>query len=155
MNPVNAPRFVAITLIVLSALQSGCGFTDSRDKAQVRAEEYFATLQAGHIDGALDLYGPAFFEVTARDKWDSQLRNLQSRAGKVQHYELLGWNVNTRAGTNAGTTVTLNYDVTYEHGRTQEQLVLNAKPKGDYAIVGHQFLYVHAPLLPQNATTTI
>lgn len=149
-------RCTLLVALILSTLTvQGCGFSDSRERAERHADKYFLAMRAGDVSGALSAYAPAFFAQTPRETWSSQLRTVQSRLGPVASYELVSWNVNSHVGTGAGTYVTLVYAVSYRDGRSKEQLVLFSPPDGDFAILGHHLqLPDFPPLEPTDAAST-
>jgi hypothetical protein len=127
---------VAVLLVALSAAL-GCSFSQDKKQAQQLAERYFATLQAGDVEGVLSLYSARFYEVTSRAKWRAFLENQRLRCGAPKSHSLVTWNVFSAFGTNAGTTTTLVYDVQYSSCRVSEKMTLFKPSGGNVQIQGH------------------
>lgn len=125
-----------MTALIVVLLQ-GCGAPEARDRAQEAVDAYFRDIAAGSVDAALDAYAPEFYRAMPRDQWRAELVKLTARTGPVQSYELAGWNVTNRVGTNAGTHATLVYSVVYQRATVQETFVVEAPKDARPLIVGH------------------
>lgn len=144
-----------LTALALSALLlQGCGYSDSRRRAEQLADKYFLAMQAGDVNGALGAYAPAFFEHTQRETWSSELRSIQSQLGPVQSYQLASWNVSSRVGTGAGSYVLLVYAVTYKRGHREERLLMFSPPDGEFAIIRHDLQLPDFPTMESSAASS-
>ena len=124
-------------LVALSAAL-GCSFSQDKKEAQQLAERYFATIQAGDVEGVLSLYSARFYEVTSRAQWRVFLENQRLRCGVApKRHSLVTWHVFNAFGTNAGTTTTLVYDVQYSSCRVSEKMTLFKPSGGNVQIQGH------------------
>ena len=115
----------------------GCNFTEDKAEAQQLAEQYFAKMQAGDVEGALSLYSARFYAVTPRADWRAFLENQRSRCGTPKTHSLTTWNVFNSIGTNAGSTTTLVYDVQYSSCQVAEKMTFFKPSGGTVQIQGH------------------
>jgi hypothetical protein len=126
----------AVMLVALSAALS-CGFSEDRKEAEQLAEQYFARMQGGDVEGVLSLYSARFYEVTSPTDWRVFLENQRARCGTPKSHSLVTWNVFNAFGTNAGTTTTLVYDVHYSNCRVSEKMTIFKPSGGKIQIQGH------------------
>jgi hypothetical protein len=84
-------------------------------------------------------YGPEFFSKIPEAEWSKALANLNGKLGDYQGSSLAGWNVSKNVGTpGAGTTITLQYQVTYAKHQARETFtVFKGASQTEYKIVGH------------------
>lgn len=129
----------AITAFALCAA-FGCSFTEDKAEAQQLAEQYFAKMQTGDVEGALSLYSARFYEVTPRADWRAFLENQRARCGTPKTHSLTTWNVFNSIGTNAGSTTTLVYDVQYSNCQVSEKITFFKPSGGTVQIQGHFLL---------------
>lgn len=115
----------------------GCSFSQDRKEAEELAEQYFAKMQAGDVEGVLSLYSAHFYGVTSRADWLTFLENQRARCGAPKTHTLVTWNVFNAFGTNAGTTTTLVYDVQYSSCRVSEKMIIFKPSGGNIQIQGH------------------
>ncbi len=115
----------------------GCNFTEDKAEAQQLAEQYFAKMQAGDVEGALSLYSARFYAVTPRADWRAFLENQRTRCGTPKTHSLTTWNVFNSIGTNAGSTTTLVYDVQYSSCQVAEKMTFFKPSGGTVQIQGH------------------
>jgi hypothetical protein len=127
---------VAVMVVALCAAM-GCGFSKDRKEAEELAEQYFAKMQSGDVEGVLPLYSGRFYAVTSRGDWRVFLENQLARCGRPSSHSLATWNVFNAFGTNAGTTTTLVYDVQYSSCRVSEKMTIFKPSGGEIQIQGH------------------
>jgi hypothetical protein len=127
---------VAVMAVMLG-LATGCSFTEDRKEAEQLAEQYFAKMQGGDIEGALSLYSARFYGITSRADWRVFLENQRARCGTPETHALVTWNVFNSFGTNAGTTTTLVYDVQYASCQVSEKMTFFKPSGGKIQIQGH------------------
>jgi hypothetical protein len=127
---------VAVVLVALCAAV-GCSFSEDRKDAEQLAEQYFAKMQGGDLEGVLSLYSVKFYEVTSRADWLAFLQNQVARCGAPKTHSLVTWHVLNTFGTNAGSTTTLVYDVQYSSCRVSEKMTLFKPSGGPIQIQGH------------------
>lgn len=132
-----AAQFAVIAAAASAAI--GCGFSEERKQAEELAEQYFAKMQAGDVEGVLSLYSTRFFEVTSRADWLVFLEEQRARCGTPKTHSLINWNVLSTFGTNAGTRTTLVYDVQYSSCRVSEKMTI-FKPSGGKIQIQVHFL---------------
>jgi hypothetical protein len=125
-----------VMLVALYAVM-GCSFSEDREESERLAEQYFAKMQGGDMEGALSLYSARFFEVTSRTDWLVFLQNQRARCGTPKTHSLVTWNVLNSFGANAGTTTTLVYDVQYSSCRVSEKMTIFKPSGGKIQIQGH------------------
>jgi hypothetical protein len=129
---------LAFMVITLGA-PIGCSFSDDRKEAERLAEQYFAKMQGGDVEGALALYSARFFAVTSRADWRAFLENQRARCGAPKSHSLVTWKVFNAFGTNAGATTTLVYNVQYSSCQVSEKLTF-FKPSGGKIQIQAHFL---------------
>lgn len=133
LGPAARAAIVAAAL----CLGTGCSFTEDKAEAQQLAEQYFAKMQAGDVEGVLSFYSARFYEVTPRADWRTFLENQRTRCGTPKTHSLTTWNVFNSIGTNAGSTTTLVYDVQYENCQVSEKITFFKPAGGAVQIQGH------------------
>jgi len=127
---------LAVMIITLSAA-IGCSFSEDRKEAEQLAEQYFAKMQEGDVEGILSLYSARFFAVTSRADWRAFLENQRARCGGPKTHSLVTWNVFNAFGTNAGATTTLVYNVQYSSCQVSEKMIFFKPSGGKIQIQGH------------------
>jgi hypothetical protein len=115
----------------------GCSFSEDRKEAEQLAEQYFAKMQGGDIEGVLSLYSARFYDVTSRADWLAFLQNQRARCGTPKTHSLTTWNVFSSIGTNSGTRTTLVYEVQYSNCRVSEKMTIFKPSGGKIQIQGH------------------
>jgi hypothetical protein len=125
-----------VMLVSLCAAM-GCSFSKDREEAEQLAEQYFAKMHGGDMEGALSLYSARFYEVTSRAEWLVFLQNQRARCGAPKTHSLVTWNVLNTFGTNAGTRTMLVYDVQYSSCRVSEKMTIFKPSGGRIQIQGH------------------
>jgi len=142
MNTSTTSRIVAVTLLALaSVLSGGCGFTQGKKDAEAVLARHFQTIATNGFDTAMADYGATFFQKTTKEEWTKALTKLSSKLGTYQSHTLTGWRVFKNAGmTGAGTTVSLQCQVTYsKHSATESFMLFKGVSDSDYKILGHNF----------------
>jgi hypothetical protein len=119
--------FVAASALLVTA----CGVAGAKQDAERALVAHFAALRASDDQAALDGYSEQFFAKTPRPQAAQILRNLTAKVGQYQSHQIVGWNVNRKVGTGAGTYVTMKVHVTYSKSSTDEQLVFFRASSGD------------------------
>ena len=140
MNTSTPFRIVAVTLLALaSVLSGGCGFTQGKKDAEAVLARHFQTIATNGFDTAMADYGATFFQKTTKDEWTKALTKLSSKLGTYQSHTVTGWRVFKNAGlTGAGTTVSLQCQVTYsKHSATESFMLFKGVSDSDYKILGH------------------
>ena len=140
MNTSTTSRIVAVTLLALaSVLSGGCGFTQGKKDAEAVLARHFQTIATNGFDTAMADYGATFFQKTTKEEWTKALTKLSSKLGTYQSHTLTGWRVFKNAGmTGAGTTVSLQCQVTYsKHSATESFMLFKGVSDSDYKILGH------------------
>jgi hypothetical protein len=127
---------VAVMFVPLYAAL-GCSFSEDKKEAEHLAEQYFAKVQSGDIEGVLSLYSARFYDVTSRADWFVFLQNQRARCGTPKTHSLTTWNVFSSIGTNSGTRTTLVYDVQYSSCRVSEKMIIFKPSGGKIQIQGH------------------
>ena len=127
---------VAVMVVTLCAAM-GCSFSEEKKEAEQPAEQYFAKMQGGDIEGVLSLYSARFYDVTSRADWLAFLQNQRARRGAPKTHSLTTWNVFSSIGTNSGTRTTLVYDVRYSSCRVSEKMTIFKASGGKIQIQGH------------------
>lgn len=126
----------AVLVLALCAVMA-CSFSEDRKQAEQLAEQYFAKMQSGDVEGVLSLYSSRFYQITSRADWRVFLENQRARCGVPKSHSLVTWNVLNSFGTNAGTTTRLVYDVRYSSCRVAEKMTLFKPSDGEIQIQGH------------------
>lgn len=131
-------RAIQVAAIVgaLSAV-IGCSFAGDRKEAEQLAEQYFAKMQGGDVEGALSFYSPRFYKATSRIEWLAFLQDQRARCGVPKTHSLKTWTVFSSIGRNAGTRTTLVYDVQYTSCRMSEKMTIFKPDGGEIRIDGH------------------
>ena len=140
MNTSTPFRIVAVTLLALaSVLSGGCGFTQGKKDAEAVLARHFETIATNGFDTAMADYGATFFQKTTKDEWTKALTKLSSKLGTYQSHTVTGWRVFKNAGlTGAGTTVSLQCQVTYsKHSATESFMLFKGVSDSDFKILGH------------------
>jgi len=140
MNTSTPFRIVAVTLLALaSVLSGGCGFTQGKKDAEAVLARHFQTIATNGFDTAMADYGATFFQKTTKDEWTKALTKLSSKLGTYQSHTVTGWRVFKNAGlTGAGTTVSLQCQVTYsKHSATESFMLFKGVSDSDFKILGH------------------
>ena len=140
MNTSTTSRIVAVTLLALaSVLSGGCGFTQGKKDAEAVLARHFQTIATNGFDTAMADYGATFFQKTTKEEWTKALTKLSSKLGTYQSHTVTGWRVFKNAGmTGAGTTVSLQCQVTYsKHSATESFMLFKGVSDSDYKILGH------------------
>ena len=140
MNTSTPSRIVVITLLALaSVLSGGCGFTQGKKDAEAVLARHFQTIATNGFDTAMADYGATFFQKTTKEEWTKALTKLSSKLGTYQSHTLTGWRVFKNAGmTGAGTTVSLQCQVTYsKHSATESFMLFKGVSDSDFKILGH------------------
>src|SRR5438552_6778731 len=140
MNTSTTSRIVAVTLLALaSVLSGGCGFTQGKKDAEAVLARHFQTIATNGFDTAMAGYGATFFQKTTKEEWTKALTKLSSKLGTYQSHTVTGWRVFKNAGmTGAGTTVSLQCQVTYsKHSATESFMLFKGVSDSDYKILGH------------------
>ena len=140
MNTSTTSRIVAVTLLALaSVLSGGCGFTQGKKDAEAVLARHFQTIATNGFDTAMADYGATFFQKTTKEEWTKALTKLSSKLGTYQSHTLTGWRVFKNAGmTGAGTTVSLQCQVTYsKHSATESFMLFKGVSDSDFKILGH------------------
>lgn len=133
-------RFLGISaLVVLAALLASCGFSENKVDAERLVDHYFEVVAGPDVAAALSLYSPQFFEVTPRDNWANTLKQIRDRCGTPKSHTLKTWSVNSRFGTNGGSSATLVYDVEYTQCHMSETITTFRPDGGERKIIGHYF----------------
>ena len=127
---------VAVMVVTL-CMAVGCSFSEDKKDAEQLAEQYFAKMQGGDVEGALSLYSARFYDITSRADWRAFLQNQRARCGTPKTHSLVTWNVFNAFGTNAGTTTTLVYDVQYSSCQVSEKMTFFKPSGGKIQIQGH------------------
>jgi hypothetical protein len=98
----------------------------------------FQALRTQDYEGVMAGYDDRFFAKVPRAQWTEQLRKVTGRMGPFQSYQILGWKLNERVGTDAGTYVQMGLRVSYAKGTTDEQLTLfRSSSSQRMKILGH------------------
>lgn len=119
-----------LALSLAAALLAGCGISAAKDEAELVANAYFACIDRGDCEGALDLFSSQFYQQTSRDDWRVVLEKIEEKLGPLQSYELAQWRVfKGSKGGLSGTMVQLHYQATYEKHPAQVSMVVH-KPVG-------------------------
>jgi hypothetical protein len=126
-------------VIALAVVAASCGLSEDRAEAERLADHYFDVVAGPDTAATLSLYSPQFFEASPRDEWANTLRQLRIRCGPPISHTLKSWAVNNRAGTNAGSNVTLVYDVAYAQCHMSETISTFRPDGGERKIIGHLF----------------
>jgi len=140
MNTSTTSRIVAVTLLALaSVLSGGCGFTQGKKDAEAVLARHFQTIATNGFDTAMADYGATFFQKTTKEEWTKALTKLSSKLGTYQSHTVTGWRVFKNAGlTGAGTTVSIQCQVTYsKHSATESFMLFKGVSDSDYKILGH------------------
>ena len=140
MNTSTPFRIVAVTLLALaSVLSGGCGFTQGKKDAEAVLARHFQTIATNGFDTAMADYGATFFQKTTKDEWTKALTKLSSKLGTYQSHTVTGWRVFKNAGlTGAGTTVSIQCQVTYsKHSATESFMLFKGVSDSDFKILGH------------------
>jgi hypothetical protein len=126
----------AVMVVVLCAMIA-CGFSKDKKEAEQLAEQYFAKMQGGEVEGVLPLYSARFYEATSRADWLAILESQRTRSGAPKSHKLISWNVFDSFGTNSGVRTTLVYDVEYSTCRMSEKLIIFKPSGGEIQIQEH------------------
>ena len=120
-------------------LSGGCGFTQGKKDAEAVLARHFQTIATNGFDTAMADYGATFFQKTTKDEWTKALTKLSSKLGTYQSHTVTGWRVFKNAGlTGAGTTVSIQCQVTYsKHSATESFMLFKGVSDSDYKILGH------------------
>jgi hypothetical protein len=131
---------VAAGIAIGAMLLGGCGFVQSTQDAEKVVARHFQELATNGVDVAMTDYGDAFFKKTTKQEWRKALSNLGQKLGTYQSDTITSWRVFKNAGTTgSGTTVTLQFQVTYsKHKATENFTLFKGITDSDYKIVGHQ-----------------
>ncbi|MEZ5357559.1 MAG: hypothetical protein R3F48_01930 [Candidatus Zixiibacteriota bacterium] len=135
-----------LSLIVACAcvgiIFTGCSMTDDRAAATQIGAAFYESVKADDINSILTFLSPEFFGETSENDMRLLLPTLKETFGAIESYDLIGWHVNKRFGTDSlsGTLVTLQYKVTYSKTPSNEMLLLY-KPSGseEFKIISYNF----------------
>src|SRR5881394_2213187 len=134
------PYIFAVALVAATSLLiGGCGFTQGKKDAEAVLARHFQTIATNGFDTAMADYGATFFQKTTKEEWTKALTNLSSKLGTYQSHTVTGSRVFKNAGlTGAGTTVSLQCQVTYsKHSATESFMLFKSVSDSDYKILGH------------------
>jgi hypothetical protein len=123
--------------IMLAVLCAACSFSGDKREAEQLAEQYFAKMQGGDVEGVLSLYSARFYEATSRTDWLGVLESQRARCGTPKTHTLVEWNVFSSFGKNGGVRTTLTYDVQYTSCRMSEKMIIFKPDGGVIQIQGH------------------
>jgi hypothetical protein len=129
MKFVRGVSVIRVVMLLALCGAMGCSFSSDRKEAEQLAEEYFAKMKGGDIEGVLPFYSAGFYEETSPTEWRTILEDQRARCGVPQSYSLVNWNVFSSFGSNSGTRTTLIYAVRYSRCRVRETLT-TFKPSG-------------------------
>jgi hypothetical protein len=135
-----ASNFFAVLLMAFVALLvGGCVFTQGKKDAEAVLTRHFQTIATNGFGLAMADYGAQFFQKTTKDEWTRALTKLSSKLGTYQSHTITNWRVFKNAGlTGAGTTVSLECQVTYSrHPATESFTLFKGVMDSEYKIVGH------------------
>ncbi len=130
-----ACAFVGISLV-------GCSMSEDRSAASQLGAAFYESIKAEDVNSVISFMSPEFFEVTSEDDLKILFPALKDRMGTMESYELTGWYVNKRFGTDSlsGTLVTLQYKVVYSKSPCNETLLLYKPSDGnDFKILSYNF----------------
>jgi hypothetical protein len=128
----------AVAAVVALVLTGGCGAGDAKAAAEQVAGQYYGCLQGRDWEGAMDLCRPEFYQAVGRDKAIEFLEKVNGKLGDLQRHDLVGWRLNKRVGTGAGTYVELSYQTTYARYPGQEVIVLYKEPgTEEFKVLSH------------------
>jgi hypothetical protein len=136
----STPHFLAVALFATAALLlAGCGFTQGKKDAEAVLTRHFQTIATNGFDTAMADYGTQFFQKTTKQEWTKALTKLDGKLGTYQTHTVTTWRVFKNAGTTgAGTTVSLECQVTYsKHTATESFTLFKGVGDSDYKIIGH------------------
>jgi hypothetical protein len=133
-------RLSAIFAVIFAGVLTGCGFTQAKRDAEKVVERHFQAIGTNGYHAAMADYGTEFFKRTPQNEWGKTLANLNGKLGDYQRHSVSGWQVFKNAGTTgAGTTVRLQYQVTYaKYQATETFTIFKGASESEYKIVGHQ-----------------
>ncbi len=137
----SAPRIFSGSLFAIACLLlGGCGITQSKADGEAVLTRHFQTIATNGFDKAIADYSPQFFQKTTKDEWTKALTKLSSKLGAYQSHTVTGWRVFKNAGTTgAGTTVSLQCQVTYsKHTAMESFTIFKGSSDSNYKITGHQ-----------------
>jgi len=139
MNRLIQSRLIVVLFVCLLSAVAGCGFMQSKTDAEKVLTRHFQTIATNGYDTAMTDYGSLFFQKTTKDEWTKALEKLNAKLGSYQSHSIASWRVFKNAGaTGAGTTVSLQCQVTYsKHSATENFTLVRGLTDSDYKIVGH------------------
>jgi len=114
-------RILLMTAIALIGL-SGCSNTEDMKKAEAAVEHFHRQLNDAAFDAIYDQSDDAMKAQATQEKLVKLLSAVHRKLGNFQSANSTGWKVFT--GTE-GTTVTLGYNTTYEHGQANETFIFH------------------------------
>jgi len=138
---ISTRQFLAVALFAFAALLAGgCGFTQGKKDAEAVLIRHFQAIATNGFDTAMADYGTSFFQKTTKDEWTKALTGMSRKLGTYQSHTVTGWRMFKKAGTTgAGTTVSLQCQVTYsKHKATESFSLFKGVLDSEYKIVGHQ-----------------
>jgi hypothetical protein len=126
---------VAVILALLIVSFQAC--LGTKEEAEEVVSALYSSIQEKDYESALDYYSRKFFDVTSEDEWLPMLAKIGEKLGDLVSYELTGWHVNMRYGTNPGTYATLTYRTKYSKHDAVETISLEKKGLSGFKITGH------------------
>src|SRR2546425_9089132 len=138
MNRSILSRLIVVLLACLLSAIPGCGFMQSKTDAEKVLARHFQTIATNGYDTAMMDYGSLFFQKTTTNEWTKALEKLHAKLGAYQSHSTASWRIFKNAGaTGAGTTVSLQCQVTYsKHSATESFTLVRGLTDSDYKIVG-------------------
>jgi hypothetical protein len=139
MKHASTSRSLQCAALILGLALTGCGIRETKSEAEAFVAAHFQSLRAKDFNKALDSYTPQFFANMPKEEWEKMLPRVQEKLGEYQSHQISGWNMQKKAGTGAGTYVTLKCVVQYARYPAQEELTVFRPPGGGgFKILAHQ-----------------
>jgi len=87
-----------VLLFCVSLFIVSCGSQNAQTNIQLDAKtkEYFAELQAQHIDKVLGFYSKEFFNIQPKQMWQSRLNSLFEKFGPIERISFINKQADTR-----------------------------------------------------------
>jgi hypothetical protein len=125
---------LSITMNFLACSKIGGG----KDEAESTMSKVYELIQEEAYESVLDYYAPEFFAETPREEWTTILEQINGRLGGLVTYEVVGWDVEKKIGSNSGTYVQLTYKTNYTKYEAKENIILRRElGASDFMILGH------------------
>lgn len=122
--------------LAFSAMLAACGLKESYNVSEAEAAKFHAALSAGQYDAIWRSAAPEMQKRTDQARFTALLDAIGRKLGKVTKAKQTNWSGNNNNGVS---TVTMQFDTTFEHGSGKETIVFlwvsdKSLKLSDYAI---------------------